>query len=141
MTRTGPLPGPRRRGVGASRHDRGLAAAQDNQAVRDERLQGVSDDAGPDALQSAQLGDRGQFVAWDEGPGPDGRCERLRDLLPGGTSIARVDGQGWDVAVLGERPAGAGQVAAALPTKRSTRTAGRRSVTVTERSGRNRPQV
>jgi hypothetical protein len=79
----GPLAGARQRAAGVPGHDRGLAAAGKDQAVRGERLQGVPDDAGPDALQGGQLGDRGQLVALGEEPGPDRLGQRRGDLLPG----------------------------------------------------------
>jgi hypothetical protein len=46
--------------------------SDDDQAVRGERLQGVPDDAGPDAPQSIQLGDRRQLVARGENLSPRG---------------------------------------------------------------------
>ena len=91
-----------------------LAAAEDNQAVRGKRLKGVPHDAGPDALQVAQLGDRRQLVARSQAAGLNSRGKHLGDLLPGRAAAARIDHQDRDVAVLGERPAGAGQVAADL---------------------------
>ena len=103
-----------RTSAGLSGDDRGAAVPQDDQAVCGERLQGVPDDAGPDALQGAQLGDRWQFVARGEGPGPNGLGQRRGDLLPGRARVARVDRQHRDVAMLDEWPAGAGHVAAAL---------------------------
>ena len=68
----------------------------------------------PWPLQDAQLSDRRQFVARGEDPRLNSLCERLSDLQPGWARVARVDNQDRHVAVLGERPAGAGQVAAAL---------------------------
>src|ERR1700693_1601378 len=91
-----------------SGNDRGAALPDDDQAVRGERLQGVPDDAGPDALQNAHLGDRRQLLARDEDPGPDGLGQRRGDLLPSWARVARVDRQHRDVAVLDEWLARAG---------------------------------
>jgi hypothetical protein len=77
--------------AGRSGYDRGAAVSRDDQAVGGERLQRVPDNAGPDALQGAQLSDRRQLVAGREDPGPDGLCERLSDLLPGRAGVVRVD--------------------------------------------------
>ena len=111
---TRPPPAQARITAGLSGNDRGAAVPHDDQAVRGERLQGVPDDAGPDALQGAHLGDRRQLVARGEDPGPDGIGQRCRDLLPGRAGVAWVDRQHRDIAVLDERLARAGQVAAAL---------------------------
>ena len=62
----GPLPGAGQHGRGGPGHDRALAAPGEDQAVGGERLEGVPDDAGPDTLQGAQLGDRRQLVARSE---------------------------------------------------------------------------
>ena len=114
VTGPGPLPNTGGHAGGGARHDRGLAAAEDNQAIRGKRLQGMPHDAGPDALQGAQLGDQWHLVAGGQAPGLYGRCKHLGDLLPGRTAVARIDHQDRDVAVLGERPAGAGQFAVPL---------------------------
>ena len=57
--------------------------------------------------------DGGAAVPGQE-PGPDGLLQCPADLPPGWPGVARVDRQGRDVAVLGERPARAGQITAAL---------------------------
>ncbi len=114
MTGPRPLPDAGGHAGDGARHDRGLAAAEDNQAVRGKRLKGVPHDAGPDALQVAQLGDGRQLVARSQAAGLNSRGKHLGDLLPGRAAAARIDHQDRDVAVLGERPAGAGQVAADL---------------------------
>ena len=49
-----------------------------------------------------------------EAAGLDGLGEHIGDLLGGRAAVASVNHQGRDVAVLDERPPGAGQVAAAL---------------------------
>jgi hypothetical protein len=68
---SGPLPRARQHGGGGPGHDRALASAGEDQAVGGERLEGAPDDAGPDVLQGAQLGDRGQLVAGGETARPD----------------------------------------------------------------------
>jgi hypothetical protein len=110
---TGPPAAQARIIAGRSGDDRGAAVPHDDQAICAEGLESVPDDAGADALQGAQLGDRGQLVAEGEAAGPDRLREHLGDLLRGRAAVPRLDHQGRDVAVLGERPAGAGQVAAA----------------------------
>ena len=79
----GPPPAQARITAGLSGDDRGAAVPHDDQAVCGERLQGMPDDAGADALQGTHLGDRRQLVARGEDAGPDGLGQRRRDLLPG----------------------------------------------------------
>jgi hypothetical protein len=85
-----------------------------DQAVGGQRFESCPDDAGTDALRGTQFGDRWQLITGDEAAGLDGLGERIRDLLGGRAAVASFNRQGRDVAVLNERPAGAGQVAAAL---------------------------
>ena len=69
MAGPGPLPGAGAAPAAVPATIAALAAAGEDQAVRGERLKGAPDDAGPDALQGAQLGDRRQLVARSEAAG------------------------------------------------------------------------
>jgi hypothetical protein len=90
------------------------AVPHQDQAVGGQRFESCPDDTGADALRGAQPGDRWQLITGGEAAGLDGLGEHIGDLLRGRAAVASFDHQGRDVAVLDERPAGAGQVAAAL---------------------------
>jgi hypothetical protein len=94
--------------------DRVAAVPHQDQAVGGQRFESCPDDAGTDALRGAQFGDRWQLITGGEAAGLDGLGEHIGDLLGGRAAVASFNHQGWDVAVLDERPSGAGQVAAAL---------------------------
>lgn len=66
---TRPRPAQARITAGIFGDDCGAAVPRDDQAIRRERLEGVPDDPGPDALQGAQLGDRRQLVGRGEEAG------------------------------------------------------------------------
>jgi hypothetical protein len=65
-------------------------------------------------LQRLQVGDGREFVTGGQLAGLDGLAELLGYLAPAGPGVGGVDDEDRDVAVLGERVAGAGQVPAAL---------------------------
>jgi hypothetical protein len=80
MAGTGPPPAQARITTGLSGDDRGTAVPHDDQAVRGQRLESLPDDAGTDALQGAQLGDRRQLVAGGEAAGLDSLREHLEPV-------------------------------------------------------------
>ena len=100
--------------AGLSGDDRVAAVPHEDQAVGGQRFESCPDDAGSDALRGAQFGDRWQLIAGARRPDWMASASIIGDLLRGRAAVAGVDHQRRDVAVLGERPAGAGQVAAAL---------------------------
>ncbi len=100
--------------AGLSGDDRVAAVPHQDQAVGGQRFESCPDDAGTDALRGAQFDDRWQLITGGEVAGLDGLGEHIGDLLGGRAAVASFKHQGRDVAVLGERPAGAGQVTAAL---------------------------
>ena len=108
VARAGRPPAQARITAGLTGDDRRAAVSHDDQAVRGERLQGVPDDAGADALQRIHLGDRRQFVAWDEDP------SRIASVSVAVTCAhaggARVNRQHRDITVLDKWLAHAGQV-------------------------------
>jgi hypothetical protein len=91
--------------------------ADDQQSFRRKDQERMADGALFQSLEPGELGRRRELVAWDERAAGDGIPERAGRLLPVHPPVGRVGSQVGDVAVLGERLAGAREVAA-LPQAR-----------------------